>query len=780
MRSSALKIIFLLFLIPFPFSKLQAQDKWKANWITQPVSRDTPNSWYCFRKEFSLEYVPTEALAKIAVDSKYWLWVNGKLIVFEGGLKRGPNPKDTYFDQTDIAKYLIKGKNIISVLAWYFGKDGFSHKSSGKFGFLFECSTSSMQILSDGSWKVKQHIAYETCPLPYPNFRLSESSIRFDSRKDIGEWYQNNYNTDSWENAKALGIPPLAPWNNLVLRPIPFWKDNGLTSYSDNPTFPFICENDTVINCTLPANLQITPYLKVEANEGKVIDIKTDNFKGGSEYNMYAQYITKKGKQAYESYGWINGHKVIYSIPKGVKVLDLKYRETGYNTEFAGHFSSSDEFLNKIWQKSLRTLYVTMRDTYMDCPDRERAQWWGDEVNEGGEAFYALDTNSHALLKKGMYELIGWQRQDSTLFSPIPAGNWDKELPSQMLTSIGYYGFWNYYLHTEDKQTISDLYDGVQKYLKKWKINDKGTVVRRRGDWAWGDWGKNKDMELIFNGIYYLALKGVANMATILEKHDDAAKLKLKMADFKIAYNKNFWTGIAYRNPNYKGKTDDRSQALAVVAGLADKDKYPALFEVFKTEEHASPYMEKYVLEALFQMGNADYAIKRMKKRFGDMVNNPDYSTLFEGWGIGKAGYGGGTTNHAWSGGALTILSQYLCGIAPISPGYSKFQIIPNPGSIKQATATVQSVKGTIQSKFTNNIDKFELSIQVPKETEAIVGIPDNDYSIITLNGKSIWENGKSTPNKEFIQFQGIVDNHILFKVASSNWTFVALKQNTK
>ena len=34
------------------------------------------------------------------------------------------------------------------------------------------------------------------------------------------------------------------------------------------------------------------------------------------------------------------------------------------------------------------------------------------------------------------------------------------------------------------------------------------------------------------------------------------------------------------------------SQALAVVSGLADKGKYPALLNVFKQEEHASPYME--------------------------------------------------------------------------------------------------------------------------------------------------------------------------------------------
>ena len=53
-----------------------------------------------------------------------------------------------------------------------------------------------------------------------------------------------------------------------------------------------------------------------------------------------------------------------------------------------------------------------------------------------------------------MYELIGWQQEDGTLYSPIPSSNWNKELPGQMLASIGYYGFWNYYLHTGDLQTI--------------------------------------------------------------------------------------------------------------------------------------------------------------------------------------------------------------------------------------------------------------------------------------------------------------------------------------
>lgn len=65
----------------------------------------------------------------------------------------------------------------------------------------------------------------------------------------------------------------------------------------------------------------------------------------------------------------------------------------------------------------------------------------GDVVNELGEAFYSLDQNAHLLTRKAILELMNWQRSDSTIFSPVPAGNWNQELPMQMLASIGYYGF---------------------------------------------------------------------------------------------------------------------------------------------------------------------------------------------------------------------------------------------------------------------------------------------------------------------------------------------------
>ena len=143
-----------------------------------------PNQWIAFRRDVALEAVPASAAARIAVDSKYWLWVNGTPVVFEGGLKRGPNPQDSYYDTVDLAPYLRAGENRIALLLWYFGKSGFSHLDSGRAQLWFDCPA-----LGEGSWLCRVHPAYGTADdLPAPNYRLPESSLRFDARLDIGPW----------------------------------------------------------------------------------------------------------------------------------------------------------------------------------------------------------------------------------------------------------------------------------------------------------------------------------------------------------------------------------------------------------------------------------------------------------------------------------------------------------------------------------------------------------------------------------------------------------------
>ena len=709
--------------------QLKAADDFlpQSKWIGSEHCQSTPNTWLCFRKTVHLPGVPGEMIANIAVDSKYWLWINGKMVVFEGGLKRGPAPGATYYDQVDIAPYLEKGENTIALLVWHFGKNGFSHVNSGTAALLFCAQGANLSIVSDKSWQCSVYRAYQNTEAPFPNYRLSESNIRFDARKELAGWNMPDFSEKLGASIEIVA-PNEMPFGKLVARPIPMWKNGGLTDY------PEVVKNEKgdTIRCRLRYNCQITPYLHVKAPAGLVVGMLTDNYTGGSANNVRAEYITREGEQEYESFGWMNGHEVLYVVPAGVEVLGVKYRETGYNADMKGSFACDDDFYNELWKRSARTLYITMRDNYMDCPDRERAQWWGDEVNELGEAFYVLDPRGWQLATKGIYELMNWQRPDGVIASPVPSLNWCKELPLQMLASVGWYGFYTQAFYSDDYSFVPHIYDGLKKYLHEvWQVDGQGMPVVRQGDWSWGDWGTDVDMEVLTTCWYYLALKAEKEFALHLRKLYDANQIGEMMKRISAAFDARYWNGKAYRSKLHNGETDDRAQAMAVVSGLAPAGRYKALLKVFKKEYHASPYMEKYVMEALFMMGEPEFALKRMRDRYAKMMSYP-YTTLFEGWGIGAEGFGGGTINHAWSGGLLTILSQKLCGIEPLAPGFKQFRVAPQLGSLNKASAVVPTLYGDIRVDIRQQDHKLGIQVVVPQGTTAVVALPGSKEKVLS------------------------------------------------
>ena len=147
------------------FASAEVKTDWKAQWINTERCQSASNTWLAYRKTVSIDEVPATLTAHIAADSKYWLWINGRLAVFEGGLKRGPSPYDTYYDSVEIAPYLVSGENTIAVLVWHFGKNGFSHVNSGLAALLFEAIAPGIEIVSDKSWRCGVYDAYQNLSL---------------------------------------------------------------------------------------------------------------------------------------------------------------------------------------------------------------------------------------------------------------------------------------------------------------------------------------------------------------------------------------------------------------------------------------------------------------------------------------------------------------------------------------------------------------------------------------------------------------------------------------
>ena len=693
--------------------------------------------WQCFRKEFVLLSAEGASL-KIAADTKYWLWVNGELVVREGGLKRGPTPSDSYCDVFEQVPNLKFGKNSVAVLVQYYGKNSFSHSASAMPGLWFELDTHFGKVVSDKSWKAVRYDAMwapadENTP-GARQYRLAGANVGYDARKAV-DFASAEFDDEAWSDAVEVSRE-VSEWGEFVARPIPQWRWSELREYEGRAVGA-----DGAIECALPYNAHVTPYLHIRAKGGERIVMCTDDYWIGKARSFYTEYIACEGEQEFETPIWTNGHKVLYYIPEGVEIIDLKYRESGFDSDFVGSFDSDSEFCNKLWEKAKRTLYVTMRDNYMDCPDRERAQWWGDAVVELGEVGYLFDSRAHALTRKAILELMNWQRADGVISSPVP-GLYGLELPCQMLASVGYYGFYTYYMLTGDKQTIAEVYPRVRKYLLEvWEFDNSGMITPRKGGWYWGDWGTNIDKPALQQCWFAVALRGFAKMARLTGHLRDAMIAENTLDKMLHDFDKYLWDEKLqhYKSREYSDSPDDRVQAMAVLAGMVPEERFPIMRKFLATHYNASPYMEKYVLEALCRMGYYEDAVARLEKRFGEMVA-AEYSTLWEGWeysGARGAKYksGNGTYNHAWSGGGLTILSEFIAGISPIKPAFEQFRVCPNLATLNRVRSVVPTPFGNIEMTAIRNGESLEIELAVPQKTTAVVELPQG-YSALDCGGK--------------------------------------------
>ncbi len=705
---------------------------WNAKWIWDKENLTEKNVWMCFNKKATLDNIPEKLIAHISADSKYWLYINGETVVFEGNVKRGPDKTSGYYDSTDIAPYLKKGENSICALVWFWDNEtSYSYCSSGQGGFLFEAIGENITIISDKSWKVKRNSAYVDSPLYPPNYRLPEYSIYFDAREEMSNWLNAGYDVSSWKNATEYAVGGKGAYGKLYSRGIPFLKDYGLKDYENSQDY----ENYTVnklfgekITVDIPYNAQLTPYLKVIAPAGKRIRITTENTLIGA---VSTTYITKEGEQEFESSGWFNGEHITYKIPKGVTIVSLKYRETGYNSSFCGDFRCDDEFMNSLWQKSLRTLYVTMRDNFMDCPDRERAQWWGDVTSEMIMTMYSMDSNSYLLYQKGVEAMLSHIDDTKVLQTVVPISGDYFELPVQQLAGI--VGFFTYYEYTGDTAFIEKVYDASLDYLKLWEIGDNNLVVHRGGSWDWPDWGKKADMTSIENAWVYYALSATEKMAEILGKDRDISFIAERKEAVSKGY-KTLWTEDGFKSDDVK-EPDDRANALAVLSGLAEKEQYDTITKVLTTTQNSSPYMEYYVLEALCKMEKYEAARDRIKDRYNDMMCE-DYSTLWEFWNSWQ-----GTKNHAWSGGPLVIMSKHFAGIVPLEAGYEKVKIDPQYELSDSINCTVPSAKGLITLEYEKTSGGYTVNLIVPQGVKAVLYVPDD--AVVSINSELYYRNGE-------------------------------------
>ena len=801
-RSIRIFFVILFFCLSFVFFQANAQKRIKndnipsisapslllnnqkptASWIWDS-GQDNPRNYYLLiRKTIDLEQIPNDAKAYISAFAYADVYINGKLI------DRCPmncDPEFQVYEKYDLTSYFRKGKNIISAIVYNFGT-GMHHRINGRGGLFFQSDltfgkTNMLRINSDNSWKVSKADAWDN----RTETRTATSNLigfveRFDARQMPDNWKENSFDDSNWKLARMLGIPPIAPWNNIVEvnRP-PLFREKV---YPVNHWFV----GDKVIY-DFGKEIAGTPILELFSNrDGVLLEMGTGErllpdssvlYKKRVNYTDY--YIGKKGFQSWSPMTWRGFRYLSLSQSDSVIIKGISAINRHYDFTREGSFECSDPLLNRIWEVGNQTLLLCGQDTYMDTPWREQTHYIaGDSRYLQKYAFYPFGQSSELLIR---YNILcgAWSQRwkdDGSIRSRYPT-DWllgegtsaylaDYEL--EWIIMVG-----EYYQYFGNADLIRQVYPNLKKLMilfDQYIGNEHGLLSKVPG-WIVLDHPDTYPMDQTdeitgLNCLYYAALQQASSIAQNLAADpEQAAKWTIQAKQVKENIRKYLWSSEKHLYMDSFGskKCSQQTQVYALLYGLVNPEEKEQVVDAIAAGNRSSEQSFSYYLVNSIFNEKPQWALNFIRTNWGGQMKAPFFNGAWhEAWDIANWKTDLGTTSHAWCSGPTALLPQKILGIEPVSAGWQTFSVHPNPGDLKWAKGIVSSPFGSIIAEWKiENDGIFKLYVAVPEGTKAEISVEGTDPEKVKINGQSIAvspgiEKGKASNGRiNFIAKQG-------------------------
>ncbi|KAA3620012.1 MAG: alpha-L-rhamnosidase [Calditrichaeota bacterium] len=400
--------------------------------------------------------------------------------------------------------------------------------------------------------------------------------------------------------------------------------------------------------------------------------------------------------------------------------------------ENAASFHSDNKILNQVWDLCKYSMKATsFTGIYVDG-DRERIPYEADAyINQ--LSHYAVDRE---------YSIARFSHE-YLLSHPT----WPTEWKQHSILMA-----WADYMYTGNNESLVANYDLLksQKTLEKFAREDG--LLNTRGlkdivDWPRGERDNYdfREVNTVVNAFYYQTLLHMADLAKGINNDDDFFYYRNKAAQLKKVFNAVLFD--KKRGIYIDGEGSTHASLHANMMPLAFEIVPPERIErvadfLVSRGMACSVYGAQYLLEALFKSGRADMALQRMTstdlRSWYNMIRVGSTITL-EAWD--NEFKPNQDWNHAWGAAPANIISRFVLGVQPLEPGFKKVLIHPQPGGLKNVSAKVPTIRGTIHVKFEHEPENLlNLTITIPGTMTARVGLPwvNTPPRYILLNGSRV------------------------------------------
>jgi len=410
----------------------------------------------------------------------------------------------------------------------------------------------------------------------------------------------------------------------------------------------------------------------------------------------------------------------------------------------ASVFSSSDDKLNQVWEISKYSMVApTFAGIYIDG-DRERIPYEGDAyIQQLGH----YNTDREFALARYSHEYL--------LEHPTWPTEWKQH--SVMMA-------WTDWMYTGNTEALAHAYNKLvaEKTLESHVgadglLNSNG--LQDLVDWPEGerDGYVLKEVNTVVNAFFCRNLQQMADIARALDKQDEAARYDAMAKKALAAFNTKLvdsGTGL-YIDGVGTSHSALHANMLPLAFNLVPPERRDKVVAFVKSRGMAcSVYGAQYLLEALYQAGEAPAALELLTSESDrgwlNMINAGATITL-EAW---DAKYKPNLDwNHAWGGAPANILPRFLLGVTPLTPGFGKAQIRPQPGSLTHVEGTVPTIRGSIHLVWDHPAGKgpalrfslpgnMQADVQVPQDLVGCSPQLDGSPAALSVEGNSNWLKG--------------------------------------
>lgn len=605
-----------------------------AKWIWPQGCPHMRNTHARFRRDFHLARVPRRAPFFITADQSYMLYVNGRYV--GRGPARGFQTTWAY-DEFDLAPYLTRGRNWLSVRVYAGGISTFGYLFEWHAGLMCAARWRGFELTSDADWLSSVSPAYRADATRVSvQLNLQE---QVDARLDDQSWIRSSRAPGDWQasTARPFGV---MPWHALEPRGAAnlgqfvrsYQRTRALAEgcsrkgYEDVTNVADLLRQEVLhwswkpapqgkignagLTVTLPAAgrgrfVAVTldmgeptvGTLLVDARGtvgGETLDLhfaETEE-KGGAAFvprngiSMAARLTLAKGRTQHELYH-LMGHRYLTAIVRDSRrpvTLTLAVRETLYPLAVTGGFTCSDETLRDIHRISVRTQQVCTLDSYVDTPWREQAQWWGDARVQARNTFH-LSTDAR-LVARGIRIIARQGVPNGLTYSHAPTNCHGCVLPDFSL--IWAITLWDYYWQTGDASLFVEQWPRVEQMLGYFTGEGRGKNGLLRYDeryWLFLDWTNihKQGTPTLLNLWYLFTLDRLAELARIAKMPEAERRLRRLHGEQKRLVLAKLWDKNAemFRDglmPSGKPvqQWSIHNQTLAVMCGL-QKDAWDTM-----------------------------------------------------------------------------------------------------------------------------------------------------------------------------------------------------------